>query len=169
MARNLTLLTTSKEIRDFTALKGAVDSDYIEPAIITAQDLGLAYVLGYKLMTKLQTEVQSGSVSSPYDDLLETYVKPYLQHLAAAEVIDSLRIDLNNQGILEKNSNQGTSVQVNEYNSIKANLMRLSDSYKQLLIKHLCRYGNRYPEYYQDQDGRQQPSSTQQYYGIDNW
>lgn len=164
-----TLLISTKEVREYTPIKGAVDSDYIDPVIRSAQDLGLAYVLGYKLMAKLQSEKASGTVSTPYDVLLDTYVKPYMWHLTAAEVVDSLRVDLNNQGTLEKNSNQGTSVINSEYNSVKANLMRKADGYKKLLIDHLCRFGSDYPEYYQDQDGRQDPTANATFYGIDNF
>jgi hypothetical protein len=164
-----TLLITAIEVRKYTSLKGAVDSDYIDPVIKVAQDLGLAYVLGFNLMTKLQTLKEAGTVPTPYSTLLNTYVKPYMWHLTAAEVVDSLRIDLNNQGTLEKNSNQGTSVSVNEYNSVKANLMRKSDGYKKLLIEHLCRFGHNYPEYYTDQNGRQDPTASATFYGIDNF
>ena len=163
------LLVSAKDVRQYTALKGAVDADYIDPVIKTAQDLGLAYVLGYNLMEKLQVLKAAGTVPAPYITLLDTYVKPYLWHLTAAEVVDSLRIDLNNQGTLEKTSNQGTSVASNEYNSVKANLMRKADGYKKLLINHLCRFGHLYPEYYQDQNGRQDPNATATFYGIDNF
>lgn len=166
-----TLLITPAEVRQYSLVKGALDDDYIKPAILTAQDLGLSYVLGYNLTDKLRELKAAGTLStkSPYDDLFETYVRPYLRHLTVQYALQGIRIDVNNQGVLEKTSQQGNSITTSEANVLRANLMRTAEGYKKLLYDHLCRFGQRYPEYYTDQRGRQQKIDDAQFYGFDNW
>ena len=166
-----TLLITPKEVRSFSIVKGALDDDYIKPAILFAQDLDLSYVLGFNLTDKLRDLKEAGTLNStsPYSDLFNTYVKPYLRQAAVHYALDGIEVDVNNQGLLEKTSQQGTSISQTQANTLKANVMRRATSYKKLLIDHLCRYSSRYPEYFTDQRGRQQRSDGGQFYGIDNW
>jgi len=166
-----TLLISAADVRSYTPVKGAIDEDYINPSTLTAQDLDLAYVLGYNLTEKLKDLKEAGTLetTAPYDNLFTRYVRPYLRYASLVVALDSIRLDLNNQGIIEKNSQQGTAITNSDFESVKAGYMRRADGYKGLLVDHLCRFSYLYPEYTSDQNGNQNPTDDGQPYGIDSY
>lgn len=170
MAQDTTLVSPS-EVRAYTPVKGAIDDDYINPSTLVAQDLDLAYVLGYNLTEKLKDLKEAGTLetTSPYDNLFARYVRPYLRYASLVVALDGIRVDLNNQGTIEKNSQQGSSVTNSEYENVKVNLIRTADGYKKLLHDHMCRYSYLYPEYVTDQDGNQNATDNAEPYGIDSY
>jgi len=166
-----TLLISATEIRKFTPVKGALDDDYLNPNILTAQDLALSYILGFNLTEKLKDLKALGTLSTtaPYDNLFQQYIRPYLRYESLVYALEGIRIDINNQGTIEKSSQQGSNVDSGEFESMKVGYIRRTDGYKKLLHDHLCRYSNLYPEYQTDQDGNQNPIDDAEPYGIDNW
>jgi hypothetical protein len=76
-----TKLIYPEDVRTNTPIRGSVDNDYINPAIRRVQDTRLAYVLGSKLLEKLQA-IQNGTESDNsderYNTLLTQYVQPYM-------------------------------------------------------------------------------------------
>ena len=166
-----TLLIEPSEIRKYTPVKGALDDDYLNPAILVTQDLELSYVLGYNLTEKLKDLKESGSLntSAPYNNLFTQYVRPYLRYAALVVALDGIRVDLNNQGAIEKTSQQGSAVSSGEFKNLKVGFINRTDGYKKLLVAHLCRYSNLYPEYISNQDGAQDASDDAMPYGIDSY
>ena len=166
-----TLLISATQIRSYTPVKGALDDDYLEPAILVAQDLDLAYVLGFNLTEKLKDLEEAGTLltTPPYTFLFTQFVRPYMRFAALVVALDSIRVDLNNQGTIEKNSQQGSSVTNSEYEAVKVGHMRTADGYKKLLHDHLCRFSSLYPEFSSNQDGNQNATDNAEPYGIDSY
>ena len=166
-----TLLIDASDVRKYTPVKGALDDDYLNPAILVTQDLELSYVLGYNLTEKLKDLKALGTLetTSPYDDLFKKYVRPYLRYASMVVALDGIRVDLNNQGVIEKNSQQGSSVSNSDYGVIKVGFINKVDGYKKLLHNHLCRYSYLYPEYTSDQEGAQNATDDAMPYGIDSY
>ena len=100
-----TKLITVQELKDGTPIDANVQSKQIEVAILYAQDFFLQEQLGTALYLKLQTEV--ASPTSPYDTLLDTYVKPYLLNRVIADVLPLLQYQIRNKGLMELSSNDG--------------------------------------------------------------
>lgn len=166
-----TLLISATDVRKYTPVKGALDADYIDPTIKATQDIQLEEMLGYNLKEKLIELKGAGTLltTSPYNNLFTGFVKPYLIWETVKQLAFSIYVDLNNQGVVQRTSDQGSGLTLGDYEVIKRNLGSVSDGYKKKLYDHLCMNSSLYPEYVSNQDGRQNPTGNGRPWGIYNW
>ena len=152
-----TLLITAASVIKYTPIRGGVDHDVVNPKIETAQDLALAYVIGYPLLKKLQTVVGGGAdPDGKYAALLSEYVAPYLRWETALQLIPDIAYSLGSGGANTPTSNQGSTIFDGTMAIVTQNIRSSATGYKTLLINHLCNSGSTYPEYYKHEQGKQQ-------------
>lgn len=165
-----TLLITSESVIKYTPIRGGVDKDIINPKIEVAQDLTLAYVIGYPLLQKLQavTDNPANDVDGKYQALIDNYVAPYLRWATAYKLLPDVAYSMGSGGINQPESNQGTSIFDGTMAIVKQDILSNSSGYKSLLIDHLCNSGSKYPEYYTYEQGRQQKTDGgKPFHGIE--
>lgn len=171
---NTTTLVTPTEVKRFTPIKGGVDNDYLYPAILLTQDSRLEEVLGYQLKEKLIELEEAGTLISNDDDYTELFVnwvKPYLIWASVLNVVDAVYVDINNQGVLNRNSSQGSSPTEGDFETIQSRLVSSSEIYRNKLVRYLCDNSSKFPEYTGSQDdGQISPDkSDDAWNGWVNW
>ena len=76
------LLISEETLKEMSLIGDNVESQFILPAIELAQEQGLQTIIGTKLLRKLQTLVDDGSITgstnSNYKELLDDYITIYL-------------------------------------------------------------------------------------------
>ena len=165
-----TALITPESVSKYTPIRGGMDVDVINPNIEVAQDLRLAYVLGYALMNRLQNLV-NGTVPDEgdgrYQTLLDNFVAPYLRWAVAYTMLPEIAVSLGSGGAQNPESNQGNTVFEGQFAITKQNILSSTSGYKKLLIDHLCDKGNLYTEYQTNEQGRQSKSDNgRPFHGI---
>lgn len=163
------LIITADDVRNITPVRGSVSADYIEPCIERAQDLKLAYVIGYPLMAKLIEVVNEGG-EEKYEDLIENFVRKYLVWATAFYLLPDIAVKIGAAGVQDSGGSQGNPVFEGTMALIRQNIMSSEEAYKKLLIMHLCKDSSRYPEYMEYELGRQSKTDgNKTFYGIENY
>lgn len=163
------LIITVDDVRQITPVRGSVSSDYIEPCIDRAQDLKLAYVIGYPLMQKLVEVVEAGETNK-YSELIENFVRKYLAWATAFYLLPDIAVKIGAAGVQDSVGGQGNSVFEGQMALIRQNIMNSESAYKKLLIMHLCKDTSLYPEFLQYELGRQSKTDgNQSFYTIENY
>jgi hypothetical protein len=165
-----TLLITAASVSKYTPIRGGVDVDVINPNIETAQDLDLAYVIGYPLLERLQKLVDGttpDNADGRYQKLLDDYVAPYLRYATAYGMLPEIATSLGSGGAQTPDSNQGTTIFEGQMAITKQNILSRTSGYKTLLLDHLCDKSNLYPEYMRYEQGKQKKTDNgKPFHGI---
>lgn len=156
---NRVLLISTADVIKYTALKGNIDSDQINPHIITVQDLTLAYILGDSLMQKLIGLIESKTIDDVgnvmYKTLLEKYVRPFLCHAVCQKTLEFLGYTLGSGGISTRTQEQGVPAQGAEYSAIYGSARSQAQQYQRILVDWLCANGSKINEYNESNNGKQ--------------
>lgn len=153
-----TLLCTEKDLYKYTNLSGNLDVDKIVPFIKTAQDEQVRPVLGTKLYEKIMDEIDGGTLAGNYLTLLTDFVQPMLIWYAMSDLYLFHGFDVSNAGILRNIPQDKDLPQMSDINALVQRARDKGDTYRKLLLKHLCYYPNLYPEYNADQEDGTYPN-----------
>lgn len=157
-----TLIIAPEEVSKNTQLKGNIDSDRINPHILSVQDLYLGYILGNKLLAKLLDIIASGTMNDAanekYKTLWNQYVRPFMWHMVAFKVVEFISFTVGESGVQQKAQDQGVPATGGDRASIMASYRTNAQGYQNLLVDYLCSNSQDYPEFieYQGQ-GKQKP------------
>ena len=105
------ILITRNDLVKLTVLGGNVDTDKFIQFIKIAQDIHVQGYLGTRLLTRIQDDIIAGTLTTPYAELLEKYIKPMLIHFAMVEYIPFAAYTIANKGVFKHNSETGDSVE----------------------------------------------------------
>jgi len=84
------LLISENILKTYGLINDNIDSCYLMPAMVLAQQIGLQELLGTKLLSKLQTLIKNNDIeleaNANYKTLLDSYCIPYLVWQTMAEI-----------------------------------------------------------------------------------
>jgi hypothetical protein len=159
------LFVTRNDIVRFTAMNGAVDPDKFFQWIKTAQDLHIQNYLGTRLFEKLKTDIENGTLVDPYENLLDTYIKPMLIHYAMIEYLPFASYVIGNKGVFKHTSETGEVVGKDEVDSLIEKERDLAQHYTQRFIDFMCFNQSSFPEYNQNSNGDVYPTMKNEFGG----
>jgi len=152
------ILITRNDLVKLTVLGGNVDTDKFIQFIKIAQDIHIQGYLGTRLLTRIQDDIIAGTLTTPYAELLEKYIKPMLIHFAMVEYIPFAAYTIANKGVFKHNSETGDSVEKNEVDFLVSKERSIANSYVQRFLDHMAFYSSSFPEYNECSNGDQYPT-----------
>lgn len=121
------LFLTPNDIAALTGFNGNIDSDFIKPAINTAQTTQVKRILGTKLYDKIYADLES--LTGDYKTIYDDYVV-YMTAFFSASIYLSLSIDkVSNGGVFKLSAENAT-------NSTDAKVNQLSKNYEAIAISY---------------------------------
>lgn len=141
-----------QDLKKNTPINDNVDTGELRSAIATAQDINLQESLGTELYNALSTKVQayvdSGTtIHADYKTLLDDYVQPMLIHYSYVYSLDSFIMKFMNAGLMQNNTEQGSSIDINTYKMLRANAKNTAEFYDSRLRDYLYHEQRKFAEY----------------------
>jgi hypothetical protein len=143
------LLITRKDIVQFTAMNGNVDTDKFIQYVKIAQDTHIQNYLGTDLLEKIKGHIVAGNLSNPYLALTTTYIKPMLIHWAMVEYLPFAAYTFSNKGIYKHNSESSSNVEKEEIDYLVEKERNIAQYYTDRFIDYMSfNASTSFPEYY---------------------
>ena len=159
------LFITIKELKRKSIFDGNLDSDKIIQFIEVAQDTEIQTYLGTKLYKKLQADIIGDTLTGDYKTLVDDYIKPMLIWYTQAAFIPYAAYQISNGGIYKHNSENATSVDQSEINSLASHATETAEFYTQRFMDHMNYNSNLYPEYISNQNDGMYPEKDVNFTG----
>ena len=144
------LLTSENAIKGNSQISDNMAGKNLLPAVKATQDIYLRQVIGSCLLEYLQQMVFDKSIydeeNVSYKDLLDNYIQPYLIWETLVHIVDVIGNKIANAGVVEVTDEHMSNSTSSDRNSLKNHYTRYADSYKALLLEHLYKNKDAYPE-----------------------
>lgn len=93
------LLTTEENVKMLAVLDANIAPNYLYPAIMEAQEVGLRNIIGSNLLEALKTMASQGTLTGYYATLINEYAVYYLAYQTKAELLPKLAYKAGNAGV----------------------------------------------------------------------
>lgn len=140
-------LISEELLKSRTAINDNVDSGELRFAIQTAQNLNIQETLGQELYEKILLEVSGGTISGDYKKLLDTYIVPATISWSYYHGLDNFFVKWVNVGLVQNNTEQGSSVDFRTFQFLKNNAKSQAEFYDNNMRRYLCAYASLFPEF----------------------
>jgi len=141
------LFISTNDIVKYTMLNGNVDPDTYTQFIFQAQQIHIQNYLGTKLYNKINDGIVAGTLTQPYLDLLKDYIKFMVIWYAMVEFLPYASIKISEKGVFKHNSENSTTVDKIEIDSLVANARDTAQSYTNRFIDFMSFNQVLFPEY----------------------
>lgn len=141
------ILITRADLVKYTAMNGNIDTDKFIQFIKFAQDVHVQNFVGTRLLNKIIADVEAGTLASPYDDLLNDYIKPMLIHFAMSEYLPWSAYTIANKGVYKHSSENAQNVDKNEVDFLCEKARSMANYYATRFVDYMCYYSSNFPEY----------------------
>lgn len=101
MSKNV-LLISADILKERTAIHTNIDEKLIFPTIKVCQDMFIHPLLGSDLYNKIVTDVEAGSITGTYKDLLDDYIIDCLCWYVLSESVSDVTWQIWNKGVVRK-------------------------------------------------------------------
>lgn len=141
------LLVSAATIRATTNIHDNVSDKYLLPAIREAQEIHLRGYLGYVLLEKLKSLVESGDIERQpkYKELLE-WCRYFLTYSAIVELLMKVGYKVANMGVVRTSDENVENISSSEMVLVKSEYQSKADYYAKQLQKYLCDQYSQFPE-----------------------
>ena len=141
------LFISTNDLVKNTFLNGNVDPDTYTQYIFQAQQVHVQNYLGTKLYNKINDGIVAGNLSAPYTTLLSDYIKMMVIHFTMVEFLPYSSIKISEKGVFKHNSENSTTVDKTEIDSLIAKSMDTAQSYTNRFIDYMTFNQVLFPEY----------------------
>ena len=159
------LFVTREDIVKFTAMNGNVDTDKFIQFVKIAQDIHIQNYLGTKLFNKINDDIVSNTLASPYTTLLSKYIKPMVIHFAMVEYLPFAAYTIANKGVYKHNSENSINAEKNEIDFLVEKERNIAEHYTKRFIDFMSYNQASFPEYYLNSNGDMYPDSDSSFTG----
>jgi len=122
MSKNV-LLIDENILKERASIHSNIDPKLLYPEIKAAQDMYIEPVLGTNLFNKIVDEVDAGTISGDYKDLLDDYIIAALIYFVLSSLPEAISFQFWNKGVVRK---QGDNTELPSM----SDLVSLSDKYR---------------------------------------
>ena len=141
------LFISTNDIVKYTMLNGNVDPDTYTQFIFQAQQIHIQNYLGTKLYNKINDGIVAGNLTQPYLDLLKDYIKFMVIWYSMVEFLPYASVKITEKGVFKHNSENSTTVDKIEIDSLIANARDTAQSYTNRFIDFMTFNQSDFPEY----------------------
>jgi hypothetical protein len=142
------LLIERADIVKYTPLDGNTDTDKFIQFIKIAQDIHIQNYLGTDLLNRLKSDIEAGTLSGVYLDLLNNYVKQMLIHWAMVEYLPFSAYTVANKGVFKHTAESSETVQKNEVDFLIEKQRITAENYSQRFVDYMSFNSSSFPEYH---------------------
>lgn len=142
-----TLFVSEEYIRKNTVINENIDSKYLLPIMLRAQEKYMLRLLGTGLYNELQQQIANNNISPANLTLLNDYISICLSEYILYEAAPFLVYKYTNKTIAKKNSENSTPAELKEVIWLQEQHMNSAQWYAQRLIDYLCANSHLYPLY----------------------
>ena len=154
------LLIERADIVKYTPLDGNVDTDRFIQFIKIAQDIHIQNYLGTDLLNRLKSDIEAGTLSGVYLDLLNNYVKQMLIHWAMVEYLPFSAYTVANKGVFKHTAESSETVQKNEVDFLIEKQRITAENYSQRFVDYMSFNSSSFPEYHNNSGADVYPISN---------
>ena len=144
------LLIAEDTLKTYSNLNKNTFGDWILPAILEAQEMGLMPIIGECLYNKICELVADGSINdvlfTAYKDLLDDYIQPYLIYKTLSNIIPILNAKMANLGVVVTNDEHVVNLTQSESDLLKAYYSERCDFYTKRLQDFIKSNQSAFPE-----------------------
>jgi len=163
-----TVLFCSKNdiVRKSPILDSSIDSDKLVPALHLAQTQYLREIIGTDLYNKFATDIAASSLTNPYLDLLNNFVKPILILLTLSEFLKTAAYKVTNGGVFKHVSENSSEPSIEEIKDLVQIERQRAESYTERFLDHMAfNATTNFPEWFSNSNDDVSP--TYDSYKID--
>lgn len=142
------LLIERSDIVKYTPLDGNTDTDKFIQFIKIAQDIHIQNYLGTDLLNRLKSDIEAGTLSGVYLDLLNNYVKQMLLHWAMVEYLPFSAYTVANKGVFKHTAESSETVQKNEVDFLIEKQRITAENYSQRFVDYMSFNSSSFSEYH---------------------
>jgi hypothetical protein len=164
-----TLFVSRNEIIRRSNLGGNIDSDRLIPSIYTAQQKYVMPTLGTMLTNKLQSDIESGSLSGNYKVLVEEYITDVLVHYTVVEYLPFSIYHIGQGGVLAFQPENLVKPDKRDIDFLLQKSLQSAQFFSERLTDYLIANNTLFPEYFET-NGKSDnvyPNKTNKY--TTNW
>lgn len=160
------LLITRKDVVQFTALNGNVDTDKFMQYIEIAQDTHIQNYLGTDLLNKIKSHILLGNLADPYLALTTNYIKPMLVHWAMVEYLPFAAYSISNKGVFKHSAENSANVDKSEIDFLIEKERNIAQYYTERFIDYMSfNASSNFPEYYTNSNDDVYPDKNANFEG----
>ena len=167
MATNKVLFLSVDYLRDNTVINGNVDSELLEPFILTAQNVHIETIVGTRLYNSIITSIEADTLAGDNKTLVDEYLQPALLQWALYESLPFINYKLTNKAILSKSSENSEAIELDELHYLRTNVRDVAEYMSERATKFLKANTDLYPLYLDNIECDEiRPNKTNYYSGI---
>lgn len=145
------LLINENVMKSVGLINDNVDSCYLQPAMVLAQEVSLQQLIGTKLLKKIKSLISDGTIDEPdnnkYKVLLVDYIKNYLIWQTTSEIQIPVNYKITNSGVIQNEDERKAGVDMKNVQYLKEYYASKALFFGKLLTDYLCKNSGLYPEY----------------------
>ena len=119
---------------------------FLLPAIRESQDIYLQEIIGSALYQSILEKIKDNSLTDPYKEFVDDYVRWYLLYQVLADVIDILDVKLANLGTVRSRDEYVDNIGDGERDRLKQNYQYKADFYCRRMQEFLLNNRNAFTE-----------------------
>lgn len=134
-------------IKKYTWVNGSVDPLLLYPAIYLAQDEHIQQYLGTDLYYKLKDDLEAGTITGNYLNLLDRYVRRATCWWTMYEVLPHLYVKTDNGSLVQRISEDTTTIGQQDYQAYREQTRQKAMFFTARMVDFLCYNQSMFPEY----------------------
>jgi hypothetical protein len=134
-------------IKKYTWVNGSVDPLLLYPAIYLAQDEHIQQYLGTDLYYKLKDDLEAGTITGNYLNLLDRYVRRATCWWSMYEVLPHLYVKTDNGSLVQRISEDTTTIGQQDYQAYREQTRQKAMFFTARMVDFLCYNQSMFPEY----------------------
>lgn len=146
---NTVYLLSTSDLKSYSPLNANIDDALLNNAIMEAQEVELAQILGGCLYEAIIGMVYDGTISTrpEYKKLLDDYCRKVVVYAATMRASVYIRYKLMNKGVQSQNSDNSSPVELNELQFLMNHIKNDMEFYSKRLRDYLQENKELFPEY----------------------
>lgn len=144
-------LISEHTLKSETIINDNTGSEFIRPAIETAQDIYLQQLIGSQLLDKLYDLIKDGKIddteNSYYKALLDDHITNYLKYMVLSEITIPLAYKYRNAGVVQSTGDHYQQSTLRDAQLVQNHYTLRANFYAERMSDFLCANSDKFPEY----------------------
>ena len=162
----MVFLVTEQLVLDRTTMDKNLLSANLKPSIILSQKVQVTTVCGDKLINKIYSDIESGSLTGNYKKLVDDYLTDLTIYATLYHASTNLLSKFTNRGLQQENSENSSHSDISVYRELKSDSKNQMEYFAARANKWLFMNRDLFPEYSLcDTDGEQSANANSPFFG----
>lgn len=144
-------LISEHTLKSETIINDNTGSEFIRPAIETAQDIYLQQLIGSQLLDKLYELIKDNKIddteNSHYKTLLDDHITNYLKYMVLSEITIPLAYKYRNAGVVQSTGDHYQQTTLRDAQLVQNHYTLRANFYAERMSDFLCANSGKFPEY----------------------